>query len=627
MPSKCQMNAIPENLKSQCQNPSQSKKISVMKDFYFPICHFRDLFGIWNLGFDIIKSWASPRFIFHSARCTGTFDRLLRNALFLFGFLLLTAQSVAAPIKNADMKTLEQIPVQSGGRIKPFSSFAREVMIFVTGREKFNGQDPAILLFEWLAAPENWEGQPLIPVPQRELRDSLGISNQSRISPKWLSSHSAFMERAEKARSRNEMGETLTFLEQKELDLYQKMNLFYSSSQGKTWTVIPPARFSPAGENPAAADRNAEKRWLSLDQISSDANLKPLQIPLGLMIENYRNGNSAAFRKATEEFIGTLGWHDSFTLETHYNRLRPFRWAWCFYLSGFLAFLLAASFSKRRLNLLAFIGIGTAFLGFILHTYGFILRCAIAGRPPVSNMYESVVWVSWAVVFFSVILFLFYRSFHLIMASSLVATLGLILADNLPAVLDPSIGPLVPVLRNNFWLTIHVLTITLSYGAFALALGLGHLTLLTYALRPQEENLIKGLTQFLYRAIQIGVILLASGTILGGVWANYSWGRFWGWDPKETWALIALLGYLALLHCRFTGWVGPFGLAVGSVVGFLGILMAWYGVNFVLASGLHSYGFGGGGLPYVGTFVVLDLLCVGSLVWLHRRRMPSARTP
>jgi ABC-type transport system involved in cytochrome c biogenesis permease subunit len=170
--------------------------------------------------------------------------------------------------------------------------------------------------------------------------------------------------------------------------------------------------------------------------------------------------------------------------------------------------------------------------------------------------------------------------------------------------LDRSINPLVPVLRDNFWLTTHVLTITLSYAAFALALGIAHIAL---------GKVIKGgkpeasLYNYLYRTLQIGVLLLATGTILGGVWANYSWGRFWDWDPKETWALITLLGYLIVLHGRIAGkWAG-FGMAMGAVLAFQGVLMAWYGVNFVLGVGLHSYGFGTGGFGWALLFVTAEI--------------------
>ncbi len=516
--------------------------------------------------------------------------------------LLALTSGFGAESPQFNLRLVEEMAVQSGGRLKPMNSFAREVVVFVTSKEKLAGKDAVSLLMDWLAYPDHWEIQPILPVSNRELRESLGVNGARRISPKSLSSNLAFMEQAEKTAAREEAGETLTFFEKKQNELYQKMNLFYSSSQGKTWTVVP---------DPA----DSQKRWLSLDEIAKDSRVKNFSDLFTTLLDAYRQKDTARFEKTALALLSSLPSSRSLRLEVHYNRLRPFRWAWWFYLTG----LLTLSFS------LLWPGYACVILGFIFHTYGFALRCWIAGRPPVSNMYESVVWVSWAVVLFSIFLFLVYRSRYLWMASAAVATFGLILADNLPAALDPSIATLVPVLRNNYWLTVHVLTITLSYGAFALAMGIGHMALFTFAFKPGNENLLRNLTQFLYRAIQIGVILLASGTILGGVWANYSWGRFWGWDPKETWALIALLGYLALLHCRFVGWLSPFGLAAGSVVAFLGVLMAWYGVNFVLAAGLHSYGFGGGGLPYVCAFVAADLLWVAFLCWFHHRQSVSMK--
>src|SRR6185295_5576642 len=144
------------------------------------------------------------------------------------------------------------------------------------------------------------------------------------------------------------------------------------------------------------------------------------------------------------------------------------------------------------------------------------------------------------------------------------------------------------------WLTTHVLIITISYAAFFLAFAMGDLSLFYYLKDEQGYHAqINNLVKTIYRAMQIGVVLLAAGTILGGVWADYSWGRFWGWDPKETWALISLLGYLAVLHAKKAGMVRNFGFLGGCVVSFSLVLMAWYGVNFVLGVGLHSYGFGG----------------------------------
>ncbi len=158
-----------------------------------------------------------------------------------------------------------------------------------------------------------------------------------------------------------------------------------------------------------------------------------------------------------------------------------------------------------------------------------------------------------------------------------------------------------------------------SNAAFALAMGVAHIALGRVILGREVSSTFY---HYIYRVLQVGVLLLACGTILGGVWANYSWGRFWNWDPKETWALITLLAYLIVLHGRIAGkWQG-FGLAVGAVLCFLSVLMAWYGVNFVLGTGLHSYGFGTGGFRYVIVAVAADLLFV-TLALLRYRKVTA----
>jgi ABC-type transport system involved in cytochrome c biogenesis permease subunit len=230
-----------------------------------------------------------------------------------------------------------------------------------------------------------------------------------------------------------------------------------------------------------------------------------------------------------------------------------------------------------------------------------------------------------------------YARWPFCLAATFIAFFGAALASFAP-VLDSSFGPLQPVLRDNFWLLIHVLTIVSSYGAGALAWGLGNLALGYYlfgryrastapsaalmghrpdqapsvpaiAKRPPEQAGV--LAGYVYKAMQVAVVLLAAGTILGALWADVAWGRFWGWDPKEVWALISLLVYLAILHGRYAGLFGNFGLCFGSVLGFSAIVMSWYGVNFVLGVGLHSYGFGQGGQWEVFGAVALNWLYLG----------------
>jgi ABC-type transport system involved in cytochrome c biogenesis permease subunit len=243
------------------------------------------------------------------------------------------------------------------------------------------------------------------------------------------------------------------------------------------------------------------------------------------------------------------------------------------------------------------------------------------------------------------------------LAGAAVAFLTAYLACYAP-IFDQNISPLMPVLRHNFWLTSHVLTICASYGAGALAWALGNLALAYYlggryrnpAFDPLPADIVgehrpagnyhvspEALTRhapepcntlgtYIYRATQVAVLFLAAGTILGALWADVSWGRFWGWDPKEVWALVSLLVYLAVLHGRYAGWFGNFGLAVGSVFGATAIMMAWYGVNFYLGSGKHTYGEGTGGFIWVLSAVLLNWgFVLAAAVRYHVEvRMPSS---
>jgi ABC-type transport system involved in cytochrome c biogenesis permease subunit len=292
-------------------------------------------------------------------------------------------------------------------------------------------------------------------------------------------------------------------------------------------------------------------------------------------------------------------------IEVAYLKFHPFRLSWIAWLLSSIVLLAVGQNKNPRL-----LSIGTllAWVGLSLLVIGFAIRIWIAGRPPVTNMYESILWVAFGAGLFAVIFTARHHSTIYLLAASPVIILSLIASDLQPAVLDPSLNPLVPVLRSNFWLTTHVLTITLSYGAFALATALAHFLVIRSIRSNKLPSADDSWVLHLYRCLQIGVLLLAVGVILGGVWANYSWGRFWDWDPKETWALIALMAYIILLHGRLGGWWGGYGLAIGSIASFLTILMAWYGVNFVLGRGLHSYGFGNGGQLYVGAFALLELI-------------------
>ncbi|MBN8523807.1 MAG: cytochrome c biogenesis protein CcsA, partial [Planctomycetes bacterium] len=269
-------------------------------------------------------------------------------------------------------------------------------------------------------------------------------------------------------------------------------------------------------------------------------------------------------------------------------------------------------------------GAGATLLGCLACTAGLGIRLAISPWGAVTNLYETLVYVALITGVLGLVLAWTGRRPAYVVAAAIGAALCAMVGEAMPADLGAHIGQLQPVLRSKFWLWVHVKVIVASYAAFVLAWVLGNWALARAALhrRPVEP----AESQAIYRCLQVGVVLIAAGTLLGGVWADQAWGRFWGWDPKEVWALVILLVYLVPLHLRYIGMVGPNGMAAWAVHGFQSVVMSWYGVNFILGAGLHAYatgsGFGSG-----GQLIVLPLIAVQTAlaVWWHRRAVAVAK--
>jgi cytochrome c-type biogenesis protein CcsB len=533
--------------------------------------------------------------------------------------LCLLAPSAPLLAGGPELQPLREIAVQEGGRVKPLDSFARELAKRVQGALPFGfesvaGLEPIEWMLSTLAAPERWKGEPIVRVTHAGLRDAAGLPHErDRYSFQELAEHAGLRAAVDRAREKLGRDEELDPVEREVMELYDTLLTYQGVMSGESLHVV------PHPDDPKAA-------WYSLADLATPSagvpQVQRVRALVSALVAAYQEGDRAGVATAASALRGRLAElapavypaARDLKTEVHYNGLKPFRLAWVLYLLGFLALLASFPLASR-----AFSWAGTALIvaGFLVQAYGMTLRVLISGRPPVTNMYESVVWVAFGAVLFALVFEAIYKVRVFAACASFLAVACLILADNVP-ILDGTIDPLVPVLRDNMWLTVHVLTITLGYAAFTLAMGIGHLNLGLFFFRPGQVTLFKTLSRFLYRTLQVGTFFLAVGTLLGGVWASYSWGRFWGWDPKETWALIATLGYLAVLHGRFAGWIKDFGMAVGSLLGYLLVLMAWYGVNFVLGTGLHSYGFGSGGYWYVGGFVAFELVVITAA--LLRRR-------
>jgi cytochrome c-type biogenesis protein CcsB len=555
----------------------------------------------------------------------------------LFGETSLDAADVsAANPRVLDFKQWGLLAIQDGGRRKPVDTFAKEALIRITGRSTHTDKTgrkwrPNDFVLSALTETHDWKDEPMVLISSGQLIEQLGLDKtKRRFSFAQLTGSAELQRLVTEAQALKRAEKPLTRAQQEALSVSDRLSLLARVMDGRALLIVP----APTNETDPWVDPSGSSKYYSNAQVA------PLRTQLQTVASSYVQGDGFNLSRAANQLREDLRElspsiyprDQQLRLEYFYNHFEAFyRAIWCYGIA--FVILITAHLRKfatanpsggGRGRALQSFGVAVAILGLAFQAAGIVMRCMIAGRPPVTNMYESIIWVSFAVSFFGMIFFVRYRAPIYLLAALPVTLIALLLVHQMPIAMPSSIDPLVPVLRDNFWLTIHVLTITLSYAAFALAMGFGHILLWRYARNPAAARADAPMHFWLYRVLQLGVLLLAAGTILGGVWANYSWGRFWGWDPKETWALIALLCYILALHGRLAGWWTQFGLAVASVVCFLAVLMAWYGVNFVLGKGLHSYGFGIGGETYVTIFVVLDLLFVAFAIWRYRRGTSAA---
>ena len=488
------------------------------------------------------------------------------------------------------------LPIQHNGRVKSFESFSKQTVELITGKETWQRKPAVDLILDALDRKNNAADWPWIRIRYKELLSQLGLPEErQQFSYNELSdSFDKIESLVRSSQSKRDQDIRPSKLEQEAESLFSKIMEVKHLMSGENIFVIPPSQ----GEI-----------WVS-PFFTNDLLVVHFQALISLHSGDQRD----EFNKKARTWINNVHqmtqhrFQRTVTLETVYFGLRPFQQAWMAYLT---AFLLLTFFKKKhpRLRLFGMFLLGIAIL---FHTAGLVLRVIILERPPVSNMYESMIYMNWVLILAAVIFSFVKKNVPAASIGALISAIIMIYGNLLP--IDTNLEVLVPVLRSNYWLTIHVMTIVSSYGVFALAMGLGHRYLFLETINKLTKEEEKRSEQIIYRAIQIGVLLLGIGTVLGGVWANESWGRFWGWDPKETWALITFLGYLILVHLKHAKLIQASTLAVSAILGFLLVLMTWYGVNFVLGRGLHSYGQGSsGGMIWVIYYLIFEALFLGAV--------------
>lgn len=498
-----------------------------------------------------------------------------------------------------DISIIRKAATQQNGRIKPFDTLAREHILFLNGRYSRLKVHP-VQLYLALVISNSSPWVELIEIRDPELRKALGYLETKRFYSLADLEPSPLASLAQPLIQKQQENVRLSEKEKKIVESYEQMMILQHIITGQH--LQQSIDFSMLLKSEEKSPEHATKVKASLSSYLT-----------AISENNLAKANSAAEnlvslsvnQKAPELFLHYI---HSINAEVLYNDLQLFLWSALLYV--FLGSLML--WRKFQDKVSHKIIVALLLLPLALQIFAISLRVYITEFAPVTNMYGTMIWVALGINMFSIILFGLYK--NRMVPGFLLITSGLILwlTESIPMVLSPDLDPLVAVLRNNFWLSTHVTTITISYAAFAIAMVLGNVALIRLWTHSDNSAFFKEYGHYCYRMIQLGVFLITAGIILGGVWADYSWGRFWGWDPKETWALIADLGFIALLHARYIKWVNDFTLLALSPLAFLLVVMAWYGVNFILAAGLHSYGFSSGGATAVALFVVIQVIILAA---------------
>ncbi|MDC3196025.1 cytochrome c biogenesis protein CcsA [Flavobacteriaceae bacterium] len=516
-----------------------------------------------------------------------------------------------------------------GGRMKPAHTFASELVRKVFHDENFNGIEPSQVFLSIIENSKLWFNIPFIYLEKgnTEIREILGLDENT--------THAALADFYEGTQSK--ISEYVAVAQKKnvqnkfEKDVIKIDRRIYLFSQALSLSVL---RIYPK-----LNDEN--NKWVSYPEGSranytgKDSLFVRQSLPIYIRFlqdakktNNYTEANKIleGIKKFQQKYGAEVYPNkEKIDLEITYNKYQIFKKLAKYYgyVSVFLIFFVILQIfnDKKWIGLVVKILIGITILLFGMHVLGLFSRWYISGNAPWSNAYESIIYVAWATMLFGLA---FGRKSSLTIAATTFLT-AVILAFAHQNWLDPEIANLQPVL-NSWWLLVHVSIIVASYGPFSLGMILGivalFLTIFTSEKNKKKMDLnIKEITTINEMALTIGLIMLTIGNFLGGMWANESWGRYWGWDPKETWALVSIMVYAFVLHMRLIpGLRSKYTFNLWSIVAYGSIMMTYFGVNFYL-SGLHSYASGDQVITPNSVFYSIGFISIlGLAAWFKHRK-------
>jgi cytochrome c-type biogenesis protein CcsB len=598
--------------------------LSVNHDFYGTMVTYLGYF-LLSLGFVLTLFNRNSRF-HELSRKTGEV-RLKRKAgilatcmFLMFGASAFAQPGTSRPVTPDHADKFGHLLIQTyDGRFQPIHSLAYDVMHKIARKDKFEisgkgDMDAVQVLMDMVIAPEFWRAQKIIYVREASVQKIIGINGKYASFLDFFDENKQYKLQKYMEEAFRKKQSTQNNFDKEVIKVDERLNIFEMVVRGSMLKLFP--------------EQDAKNnKWVSWDDkaaltpltgavtvINEALRLDPLtykNILFAYFTEVLNATTTGDYTKADQvmHLISEiqrnspgnqlLASETKINAEIMYNKLQIFVVLRNVYAMLSVILLLLAftdnlrPHKNRIITLMLNISVVVLGLAFLYHTFGLVLRWYLTGHAPWSNGYESLILIAWGGLLAG---FSFARYSKLTLAATALLAFFILMTASHSSY-DPQLTNLQPVLKS-YWLIIHVATLTISYGFLGLGFILGLMNLCIFLFKTVKNNgrldmIITELTCINEMNLTVGIVLATIGTFLGGVWANESWGRYWGWDAKETWALVIVITYTLVLHLRFIPKMrGNYVLNVASVIGFGSVLMTFVGVNYYLSKGMHSYGAG-----------------------------------
>ncbi len=576
-------------------------------------------------------------------------------------YIAIAAIRATRPATGFDFKTFSSLPVVSNGRIQPLDSLARNALLSIHGKQRVPGDDAPATPAAWLAElnfqPARADTRKIFLIHHDDL---LGLTKLTpsegksysyaqllpsfaalqpearRIgnadSKTWSPYEKALMSLTRNLTLYNQLKHALALPGQDHLEseFTQFLSTIASAlaeeenqSRGQAfsqsaidaasapmttvldWTPMTEVYTTPSGSGPDAWKKLPDSL---LESVEKKQALHPATLAYARLGDAYRAQDITAFNSALTDYRTWLAAQrpellKKATSETFFNAIAPFYLCMVLYVVAFVCAIVSWLWNGSTFRSAAF---RVLLIGLSLHTLGLITRMLLEGRPPVTNLYSSAIFIGWGAILLSTVLELFHRNAIGTAVAAVVGFATLLIAHHLSLSGD-TLEMMRAVLDTNFWLATHVVVITLGYSATFLAGTIAIVYLLRRAFGSIPKSTATSLRGMVYGVICFATLASFVGTVLGGIWADQSWGRFWGWDPKENGALLIVIWNAIILHARWGGMVRERGMMVMAVFGNIVTSWSWFGTN-MLGIGLHSYGFTDAAFLWLSAFMISQVL-------------------